>query len=330
MFYVEKQKEKQFLLKAKIGIKEGKKIALNDIEAIYLNEFRNFNFPASFSSIKIKDYLAYRDLRIKNLYPVFYEIKAKLKSEKLYKGKPLKLPPKKLKVKEEKEGFVLLERDDRELYEKHWFGQLGVYKSKTGKFHFLDMFEALYLKNKGILKLKNYKKFLKKYSDHFEVYSFWRDNGFVLKTGFKFGTDFRIYFPLTSPTNFEHSKHVLHVFPKGFNMRVEELSRAIRVANSVKKTFILAVPKEEKISKPSFYLLSRDKKPLYMVKTFNQEEKISSKSLSYLLNKANENGVKLLIAIVDRETSLTYYEITKIKLRGNSNFGFYEVRWINP
>jgi hypothetical protein len=39
-----------------------------------------------------------------------------------------------------------------------------------------------------------------------------------------------------------HSKHVIHVFPRKAKMLISEWARAIRVAHSVKKTFILAMP----------------------------------------------------------------------------------------
>jgi len=96
----------------------------------------------------------------------------------------------------------------------------------------------------------------KKRIDYFEdlnnVYLEWRNAGYVVKTGLKFGTHFRIYVPGAKPEkgkNWVHSKHVLHVFPRKSSLIISEWARAIRVAHSVKKTFILAIPGKGKIRK---------------------------------------------------------------------------------
>ena len=79
----------------------------------------------------------------------------------------------------------------------------------------------------------------------YEVYEDWRMNGYVVKTGFKFGTHFRIYFPGASPAasgdEWIHSKHVLHVFPKEQKMVISEWARAVRVAHGVWQVHWLVV-----------------------------------------------------------------------------------------
>ena len=88
----------------------------------------------------------------------------------------------------------------------------------------------------------------------YDVYKDWREKGYIIKTGFKFGTHFRVYFPGARPMGREnqewvHSKHVIHVFPKETTLLISEWARAIRVAHSVRKTFILAVPGKTKEKK---------------------------------------------------------------------------------
>ncbi len=338
----------QFSSSFVIGTKIGKLVKLNWIEALYLYEMKpgKFNFNISIellSSRELKKYFVYRDLRRRSLYPVFYEISGSKEAIKSYENAFVDdyLSSVNLKINHyslSSDGYVLIPFDEKfkGLYEEYWFGQRGLYKSSLpGKIFSLDRFEAYYLYTKKILKLNKSDVFslmnFKNFEDYFSVYSSWRDKGFIVKTGFKFGADFRIYFPGVSPKNFSHSKHVLHVFPRGFNMKVEELSRAIRVANSVKKTFILAVPSSSSSLKvkPDFYVLDRSKNPSFAVKTFSQEDKISSRKLASLLNTVASKNLSLLFSISDRETSVTYYEIKKIELPSKS-FDFYEVKWINP
>ncbi|MCX8174684.1 MAG: tRNA-intron lyase [Candidatus Micrarchaeota archaeon] len=152
------------------------------------------------------------------------------------------------------------EETGRQLYSQHWFGQFGSYKAEQrGKLSKLDAYETLFLMRHGGLRLENaqekdviaaakrqHKDFLHLYS----VYEDWRLRGYILKTGFKFGTHFRLYFPGASPMReggeWVHSKHVIHCFPRQSKLLISEWARAIRVAHSVKKTFLLAIPGEKR------------------------------------------------------------------------------------
>ncbi len=340
-----KGKIAQFCIKNFIGEEKRREIILTPIEALYLKEMKGLNIEIP--NIKeFSKYLVYRDLRIKNFYPLFKEIKGEFNPEKIYKGKAIKFPEKikeklreKIKVRLTKDKYCVLEGESNSLkkfiehlYKKHWFGQIGVYKKSLGNIIFLERFEALFLEEKGFIKLKEKEKeeLKKGFKDHYEVFKYWRERGFVIKTGFKFGTDFRIYEVGVNPFQFQHSLSVLHVFPRGFKMKVEELSRAIRVANSVRKTFILAIPKyEERFSKPDFYCLGKEKIPIYAIKCFSQEGRITSLQISSLLNEVSNKNLKLLLAIADREGGITYYEVNKIKVvpHGESNFNYFEVVW---
>lgn len=67
-----------------------------------------------------------------------------------------------------------------------------------------------------------------------------RDRHFVPKTGFKFGSHFRIYESFSSTKTLSHSKYLLHVILKTHVFKLSVLSRAIRLSNSVKKNMIFA------------------------------------------------------------------------------------------
>jgi tRNA splicing endonuclease len=169
-----------------------------------------------------------------------------------------------------------------------------------------------------------------------------------VKTGFKFGSHFRIYFPGASPIKSDewiHSRHVLHVFPKEQKLLISEWSRAVRVAHGVKKTFILGIPDlkpKDYIDFPVDFVAYRRKKgggvwvretpkdkPRYMLIAVSEDEHIGGVELASLLNKAKEMGLNLLLSITDRETSITYYELKKIILP-KSKYEYYEIEWFKP
>jgi len=190
----------------------------------------------------------------------------------------------------------------------------------------------------------------------FDIYEDWRLRGYVVKTGFKFGSHFRIYFPGASPTlspsknndskEWIHSKHVLHVFPKEEKLLISEWARAVRVAHSVKKTFLLSVPelgKKDMIDYPVDYFGYRrrksggnwirenpkDDKPRYLIVAFSEDDHIGGIELASLLKKAEEMDLRLILSITDRETSITYYLLNKILLTG-SDKEYYEIEWMKP
>ena len=102
----------------------------------------------------------------------------------------------------------------KEIYESLWLGQYGSYKaSDRGNLNKLDVYETMFLIENGMLRLTNINKKklieeLKSRHSHFSllysVYKDWRQNGYVVKTGFKFGTHFRIYFPGAKPFKAEN------------------------------------------------------------------------------------------------------------------------------
>jgi len=165
----------------------------------------------------------------------------------------------------------------------------------------------------------------------------------VVKSGFKFGAHFRIYLPGAGPLKGEewvHSRHVLHVFPRKCKLLISEWARAIRVAHSVKKTFILAIPGKGKTKKGEvdFALYHRkglsvetpkENDPSYLMLALSEDEYIGGEGLASALKTCEEKGLDLLLGIADRETSVTYYLIRRIKLPG-SKYEYYEIEWMQP
>jgi tRNA-intron lyase len=251
------------------------------------------------------------------------------------------------------------EKAGKELYERYWLGQFGTYKAAhRGRISKLDIYETIFLMKHGGLRLRNAAlpavekaahKRIKFFSDMYAVYEDWRRRGYVIKTGFKFGTHFRIYFPGASPVRSEdewmHSKHVIHVFPRKHKLIISEWARAIRVAHSVKKTFILAIPGKKtpikvnpKRPRLDFLLYHRkgagietpkDGTPRYLMYSLTEDECIGGEELAEALAECEHFGLEMLMAISDRESSVTCYVIKAIELPG-SEYEYYEIEWVQP
>lgn len=129
----------------------------------------------------------------------------------------------------------------------------------------LALVEAMFLIEKKKLKVrvKGKKKFMKNkefyvysiddernFHARFIVYSDLRERGFVVKTGFKFGCDFRVYdrgvkIKKGPKEAYEHTKWVVHAIPEEFSCSFPELSRAVRLAQNIRTEMIWAVVDSE-------------------------------------------------------------------------------------
>jgi len=362
------------------GWMEHGELVLAPEEVLYIMDIRNgkcfdeagntytFNDVASlFSKNKkfLARYLTYKDWRDKGLI-ARYANEAEgcygRSSVKKYKGGKLELDKFAVDGVFFEDDLLTIIDDEiagKELYERYWFGQFGTYKAAhRGRIAKLDIFETVFLVKQGKLHLKNAtlndvekaaRERIKYFDDMYSVYEDWRLRGYVVKTGFKFGTHFRIYFPGASPIRegeeWVHSKHVVHIFSRKNKLLISEWARAIRVAHSVKKTFILAIPgKKEKIKvnpkKPRLdFLLYHRKKdgietpktgaPRYLMYSLTEDEYIGGEELAKALEECKYFGLEMMMAISDRESSVTYYLIKEISLPG-SDYDYYEIEWTQP
>lgn len=76
------------------------------------------------------------------------------------------------------------------------------------------------------------------------VYRDLKKRGLIIKTGFKFGTHFRVY---TRNPDQIHAEYLIQVVKEDYNEVWSEISRAVRLAHSVNKGFIFGKIDEEKI-----------------------------------------------------------------------------------
>jgi tRNA-intron endonuclease len=103
----------------------------------------------------------------------------------------------------------------------------------------------IYLKNKKISKKEIHSKFEKidkRFSVKYPAFKNLRERGYVLKTGLKFGADFRIYEKSAKKT---HAKWLLICENESKKLPLHELSAKIRVSHSTRKKLLLAVLDEE-------------------------------------------------------------------------------------
>jgi tRNA-intron endonuclease len=354
---------------------EGKKnkLFLSPEEALYLMDVRNAQAfkngkTLSFNQVAgdyrgekkfLARYFCYRDWRDRGLIA-----RSITEAQENYGRSPVvKYPSQDFKPPKIKSKGVFFSDDlmsildgdeDKDLFDNHWFGQWGTYKAKKhGRLLKLDAYETLFLMKHSSLKCNVQEKRIiqeaeTRRSDFLSLYNVYEDfrlRGFVVKTGFKFGTHFRLYFPGAMPGREEgewiHSKHVIHVFPREAKMLISEWSRAIRVAHGVRKTFILAIPGEKKVEKEELDFLlyhrgkgglienPKDGKPKFVMMALSEEEEIGGAELARAIERAKQMGLDLILAICDRETSITYYRIKRIELP-KSKFEYYEIEWIQP
>ncbi len=69
-----------------------------------------------------------------------------------------------------------------------------------------------------------------------------REKRLVVKTGFKFGTHFRVYKQVQGTKKAPHSEYLVHTIPPDHIFMPPVLSRAVRLAHSVRKQMVFAYP----------------------------------------------------------------------------------------
>ncbi len=144
------------------------------------------------------------------------------------------------------------------LHKKEFFGKT------FGKGLQISLVEALYLVKKKYLSIytpkeekipeKKLETIIAQYQtdikQRFIVYCDLKKNGLIVKTGFKFGNHFRAY---TKHPDETHAEYLVHAVSSSYSLGWAEVSRAIRLAHSVKKIFLFAsIDNQKNVSYLSF------------------------------------------------------------------------------
>lgn len=132
----------------------------------------------------------------------------------------------------------------------------GFYGKKLGKVLLLSLIEAAHLMDEGKIEVRTissgrrintarFKKRAVKFQPDFDLrlqaYRDLRSKGLVVKTGFKYGTHFRVY---EDDPEKAHARWLVHAVPEGYETNWPEVSRAVRLAHGVKKEILFAWVKE--------------------------------------------------------------------------------------
>jgi tRNA-intron endonuclease len=153
-------------------------------------------------------------------------------------------------------------KDGSKLFGMGFYGKpVGIPKPKDAKFDAplnIDLFEGLYLLEKGIIevyesrgKLKvsaeKLKRYAKKVFDNFVinymVYKDLRDQGYVVLPGIKFGCEFAVY---ERGPGIDHAPYLVSVKESKDCLTSTDVVRAGRLATTVRKRFIIALPNQRK------------------------------------------------------------------------------------
>lgn len=145
---------------------------------------------------------------------------------------------------------IVKDEDAHNLYNRRYYGNL------TGIGLELSFIEALYLyerekievfdEDDNVISIEDLTNIIrdKHIFSHYLVYKDLRTRGYIIKTGFKYGSDFRIYERGHSPGD-GHSSFLVKILSEEQNIRVTDFSSYVRVAHGVRKTLLLAVVDDE-------------------------------------------------------------------------------------
>ncbi len=147
--------------------------------------------------------------------------------------------------------------DSRKLFSQGYYGKpIGIPKPKIEEIDvplILDLIEGLYLlenkkititKSKQKLNTDQMIKICKKEYHNFEkkylVYKNFRDKGYIINPGIKFGCDFAVY---EKGPGIDHAPYLIQVYNRNESITSTGIVLAGRLASTVRKQFILAIPK---------------------------------------------------------------------------------------
>jgi tRNA-intron endonuclease, archaea type len=158
------------------------------------------------------------------------------------------------------ENFLVVwdSTEGSQLYKTAYYGKpLGIAKPKIPEFDvplILDLMEGLYLAEKdeiviyekpsetkvNLKKLRQKAKQLyEEFEEKYAVYHDLREGGLIVTPGIKFGCDFAVY---KYGPGVEHAPFMVSVKKAGSDISATEMVKAGRLATTVRKRFIIAVP----------------------------------------------------------------------------------------
>ncbi|MHB8565890.1 MAG: tRNA-intron lyase [Nitrososphaerales archaeon] len=150
--------------------------------------------------------------------------------------------------------------DSRKLFSAGFFGKpIGIPKPRQNEFDvpiILDLLEGYYLASTSRINVmregkkmtlptlfKICKENVIQFAEKMLVYTKLRDAGFVVSPGIKFGADFAAY---EKGPGIDHAPYLVKVSPPSAKLTATDIVLAGRLATTVKKQYIIAIPDLEK------------------------------------------------------------------------------------
>ncbi|MCD6216001.1 MAG: tRNA-intron lyase [Candidatus Aenigmarchaeota archaeon] len=155
------------------------------------------------------------------------------------------------------ENKVIIWENYNEIYESGFYGKLRENRLE------LAVVEALLLLKRGKIKVfmgdkeldfkalfKEASKLDKRLAERYRVYEDLRERGLLVRTGFKFGCDFRVYergvkLKKGPKSKKEHTKWIVFAVPEDYTCSFQELSRAVRLAHNIRARMLWAIVDNE-------------------------------------------------------------------------------------
>ncbi|MEA4957834.1 hypothetical protein SDC9_29443 [bioreactor metagenome] len=121
----------------------------------------------------------------------------------------------------------------------------------------LSIIEAFYLMENGRLniyypdsdekiEINSFREIIKKKGNYAKycVYKDLKERGYIIKTGFKYGSEFRLYERGKSPGE-GHSDYLVKIIHEDYDINALDFASYIRVSHGVKKKLLMAVVDDE-------------------------------------------------------------------------------------
>ena len=148
-------------------------------------------------------------------------------------------------------------KDSRKLFSQGYYGKpIGIPKPKIEEIDaplILDLIEGLYLLENKKITITNVKqkitvdelteickKEVHEFGKKYLVYKHFRDKGYIINPGIKFGCDFAVY---EKGPGIDHAPFLIQVYTRSESISATGIVLAGRLATTVRKQFILAISK---------------------------------------------------------------------------------------
>ncbi|MCX8154542.1 MAG: hypothetical protein N3C61_01780 [Candidatus Micrarchaeota archaeon] len=265
---------------------------MNRFERIFRDEIDG----KEIGRINLDLYRAYRELRLQGFY-LEEGGESEIECEALDTGEPPEIERFEYRMISGK----IVSNDQRaiRLYSRYWLGDKGGYRKEDMSDNVIfDEYETRYVLERLGERSREPR--------YYEIYRLFRDSGYIVKTGYKYGGLFRVYELGYSKGERQHSKFI--IIPKS-RISSSDLQRVIRIAESVNKINLFPFSKTDRFYEETFVMR---KDMIYGVYVFRESDTIW---LDRIVEGASRVKRAPMIVVVDREGDVLKLLIKLFKIR---------------